>query len=121
VNTTPRTITIRTDDHGPVTVTCPTWCTAQHEQGGYRADILHAGPDVALVFCGHDIGDASLAESPYAELPGGGLGVSVSLLGQTLNPVQLYDFAATLDTYADRLRDLADQLHTLISSEGDGQ
>jgi hypothetical protein len=32
--------------------------------------------------------------------------------------VALYDFAATLDTYADRLRDLADQLHTLLGGGG---
>lgn len=114
----PRLVTIRTSDHGPVTVTCPAWCTAQHEQDGYRADILHTGPDAALVFQGHDIGDASLVQSPYTELPGGGLGVSVSLLGQTLDPVALYDFAAVLDRHADQLRDLADQLHTLLAGEG---
>jgi uncharacterized protein DUF6907 len=113
--TEPRTVTVRTADQGPVTLTCPVWCIAEHAQDGYRADILHAGPDVALVFRGHDIGDASLVESPYAELPGGGLGVSVSMLGETLDAVGLYGFAATLDTYADRLRDLADQLHALLA------
>ena len=120
--TEPRTIVLPTADHGPVTVTCPAWCVG-HESapGDLRADILHQGADVTLVFQGHDIGDAALVESPYAELPGGGLGVSVSPLGRTLDPVQLYDFAATLDAYADQLRDLADQLHTLISSEGEGQ
>lgn len=115
-----RTITLPTADHGPVTLEEPAWCRghSHHDPESYRADILHAGPDVALVFRGHDIGDASLVQSPYAELPGGGLGVSVSLLGQTLDPVGLYDFAATLDTYADQLRDLADQLHRIL---GGGQ
>lgn len=116
----PRTITLRTADHGDVTFTCPAWCVARHEPHGYRADILHAGEDVALVFRGHDIGDASLVQSPYAELPGGGLGVSVSLLGQTLDPVELYDFAATLDTHADQLRDLADQLDAILAG-GEGR
>lgn len=117
--TEPRTITLPTEDHGDVTVPEPPWCVGhQTTPGDLRADILHQGEDVALVFHGDDIGDASLVEAPFAELPGGGLGVSVSLLGRTLDPVQLYDFAATLDTYADRLRDLADQLHTLLAGGG---
>jgi len=117
VSTEPRTITLRTADHGDVTLTCPAWCSGHpdHRPDSYRADILHAGEDVALVFRGHDIGDASLVQSPYAELPGGGLGVSVSLLRRTLDPGELYDFAATLDTHADRLRDLADQLGVLLA------
>lgn len=120
MSTEPRAITIRTSDHGDVTLTCPAWCTAQHAQDGHRADILHSGADVALVFRGYDIGDASLVESPFAELPGGALGVSVSLLGRTLDPVALYDFAAVLDRHADQLRDLADQLHVLLAG-GEGQ
>lgn len=121
----PRTITLATVDHGPVTVTCPAWCVGHpnHRPDDYRADILHCGPDVTLVFQGHDIGDASLVQSPFstAEIPelcSSTPGVSVSLLGRTLDPVQLYDFAAVLDTYADQLRDLADQLHTLLAGEG---
>lgn len=110
-----RTVTIHTLDHGDVTVTCPAWCTTQHEPNGYRADILHSGPDVALVFHGRTIGDASLVQSPYAERLGRKVGVSVSLLGQTLDPVQLYSLAAALDGYADRLRDLGDQLHALLN------
>jgi hypothetical protein len=119
VNTKPRTVTLPTEDYGDVTLTCPAWCVGhQSAPGDLRADILHQGADVALVFQGHDIGDASLVESPFAELPGGGPGVSVSMLGQTLDPVGLYDFAATLDRHADQLRDLADQLHSLL---GGGQ
>lgn len=116
MNAEPRTITLPTEDHGDVTLDEPAWCVG-HESapGDLRADILHQGPDVALVFRGHDIGDASLVEAPFAELPGGGLGVSVSLLGRTLDPVQVYDLAATLDAHADRLRDLADQLHALLA------
>jgi hypothetical protein len=128
VSTTPRTITLPTADHGDVTLTCPAWCVGHpnHRPDDHRADILHAGPDVALTFRGHDIGDAALVQSPFStleipELCSSTPGVSVSLLGKTLDPVQVYDFAATLESYADQLRDLADQLHTLISSEGDGQ
>ncbi|MDW4904443.1 hypothetical protein RB628_03590 [Streptomyces sp. ADMS] len=118
--TEPRMITLPTADHGPVTLDEPAWCIGHpnHRPDDRRADILHTGPDVALVFQGRDIGDASLVESPYAELPGGALGVSVSLLGRTLDPVHLYGFAASLDTYADRLRDLADQLTALLAGGG---
>jgi hypothetical protein len=57
-------------------------------------------------------------ESPVAARPGGGLGVSVDLLGQTLDPVGLYELAGALDIYADRLRDLADKVDTLRSGGG---
>lgn len=116
---TERIVTLQTADHGPVTLEEPAWCIGHpnHRPDDRRADILHSGADVTLVFQGHDIGDASLVESPYAELPGG-LGVSVSLLGRTLDPVALYDFAAVLDRHADQLRDLADQLHALLVGEG---
>jgi hypothetical protein len=115
VNTEPRTITLPTADYGDVTLPEPAWCVG-HESvpGDMRADILHQGPDVELVFRGHVIDTAGLVESPFAELPGGGLGVSVGLLGKTLDPVALYDFAAALDAHADQLRGLADQLDTLL-------
>lgn len=123
--TTPRTARIRTLDHGTITVTCPPWCLGVHEDGGYRADILHRGPDTNLTFHGHDIADATLVQSPYAtpgdpELGGPTPGVSVSLIGRTLDPVTVYGLAAALDGYADRLRDLADQLAVILAG-GEGQ
>ena len=121
----PRTITLHTADHGEITIPEPAWCIGHpnHRPDDQRADILHQGPDVALVFRGHDIGDAALVQSPFStleipELCSSTPGVSVSLISRTLDPVGLYDFAATLDGYADRLRDLADQLHALL---GGGQ
>lgn len=125
MSTEPRTITLPTADHGDVTLDEPAWCCGHpnHRPDDRRADILHVGPDVTLAFHGRDIGDASLVQSPFstAEIPelcSSTPGVSVSLLGITLNPVQLYDFAATLDRHADQLRDLADQLYTLNAGEG---
>lgn len=122
---TERVVTLQTADHGLVTLEEPSWCCghADHRPDSYRADILHSGPDVALTFHGHDIGDAALVQSPFStieipELCSSTPGVSVSLLGLTLNPVQLYDLAATLDRHADQLRDLADQLHALLTGEG---
>lgn len=122
--TEPRTITLPTADHGDVTVSCPAWCIGHpnHRPTDHRADILHRGPDVNLTFYGTDIIATCLAQSPYAtpgdpSLGGPTPGVSVYPPGRTLTPVQLYDLAATLDTYADRLRDLADELHALLTGE----
>jgi len=119
----PRTVTVRTIDHGPVTVVCPPWCLGQHEDGGYRADILHCSHDVTLYFRGHHITDATVVQAPFAEggnpeLGGPVPGVSVSVIGRTLDPLGLYELAAGLDGYADRLRDLADELAVLVREAG---
>ncbi|MFM9796538.1 DUF6907 domain-containing protein [Streptomyces turgidiscabies] len=121
----PRTITLRTFDQGDVTLSCPEWCVghAHHDPESARADILHKGPDVNLAFHGTEVIAACLAQSPYATpgdpaLGGQTIGVSVYPPGRTMTPVQLYSLAAALDGYADRLRDLADQLHALL---GGGQ
>lgn len=119
----PRTVVVPTADAGDVTITCPAWCTGHLSlPGDLRADIIHQGPDVALAFHGRHIGDAGLVQSPYASSPTPGLGgptpgVSVSLLGQTLDPVALYELAACLDAHADQLRDLADQLARILGGE----
>ncbi|MEH0423145.1 DUF6907 domain-containing protein [Streptomyces sp. B21-083] len=125
MSTEPRIVTLPTVDYGDVTVTCPAWCIGHpnHKADDYRADILHQGPDVTLAFHGHDIGDAALVQSPFstAEIPelcSSTPGVSISLIGRTLDPVALYDLAATLDRHADQLRDLADQLLVIL---GGGQ
>ncbi|NEA78021.1 hypothetical protein G3I30_02580 [Actinospica acidiphila] len=112
-----RTITLHTADHGPVTVPEPSWCVS-HETlpGDQRADIVHLGPDTVLTFRGRELSTASLAQAPFGDdtTPG----VSVSLLGRTLDARAVYELAAALDTYADRLRTLADQL-LVITAEGD--
>jgi hypothetical protein len=119
--TEPRLITLPTLD-GPVTLTCPAWCVghADHRPDGYRADILHSGPDIVLAFHGQHITAAGLVQSPFAgdasqQLGGRTPGVSVSVIGRTLDPVHLYGLAAALDGYADQLRDLADQLATVLA------
>ncbi|MFF4836556.1 DUF6907 domain-containing protein [Streptomyces sp. NPDC001315] len=45
----PRTVTIRTQDHGDVTIPEPSWCLGDHPTEGYREDIEHAGEPVRLV------------------------------------------------------------------------
>ncbi|MFC4466681.1 DUF6907 domain-containing protein [Streptomyces xiangluensis] len=118
----PRTVVVSTLDHGDITVRCPAWCIGAHPDGGYRADILHQGPDVSLAFHGRHITDAGLVQSPFAGASSPGLGgrttgVSISILGKTLDPVGLYGLAAAIDGYADRLRDLADELAALLGGD----
>ncbi|MCZ4516422.1 hypothetical protein O3Q52_51635 [Streptomyces sp. ActVer] len=117
----PRTVTLATADHGDVTLPCPSWCAghADHRSDTHRADILHEGPDVVLTFRGRHVADAGLVQSPFAGVSTPGLGgrttgVSVSLIGRTLDPAGLYSLAASLDGYADQLRDMADQLSTIL-------
>ncbi|GHA64242.1 hypothetical protein GCM10010330_16320 [Streptomyces tendae] len=111
--TTPRTVTVRTIDHGAVTVTCPDWCTTQHQDDGYRADVFHQGEPITLRFHGRHVGDASIVHAPFAERSSREPEASVTLLLATLAPGGLYDFAAALDTHADQLRALADHLTEL--------
>jgi hypothetical protein len=125
VSTEPRTITLPTEDHGDVTLTCPAWCMghADHRPDTYRADILHKGPDLTLTFRAAEVITAGLTQSTYAtpgtpELGGRTVGVSVYPPGRTLTPVGLYELAASLDSYADRLRDLADQLQAILAGGG---
>jgi hypothetical protein len=111
-----RSITLPTADHGPVTLPEPSWCVG-HETapGDMRADILHQGHDVPLRFRGYLIGEAALVQAPFAEQTGPEVGVSVSPLGQTLDARGVYELAAALDGYADRLRTLADELTAILA------
>ncbi|MFD5472946.1 DUF6907 domain-containing protein [Streptomyces sp. NPDC127105] len=115
---TERAITLATTDAGDVTLPEPAWCVGHHDdyQPGFRVDIFHRGPDHGVTFRGHTIGDAALVLYPFAASPGPG--VTVSLLGNTLDAVGLYDLAAALDRHADQLRALADELSALRGGEG---
>ncbi|MEU1515549.1 hypothetical protein ABZ490_25935 [Streptomyces sp. NPDC005811] len=122
--TEPRTITLPTADAGDVTLPCPAWCAGHqhHDPESLRVDLVHAGPAVDCTHLGADLFSAEIVQSPFAEtstplLGGRTPGVSVYPLARTLDPVQLYDLAAALDTYADRLRTLADQLTAVLGGE----
>lgn len=114
---TNRTVTLPTSDHGPVTMPEPAWCAghADHRPDSLRADLLHLGPDVRLTFRGRLLIDAGLVQSPYGIAPAPG--ISVHEVGP-LNPREVYELAAALDSYADRLRDLADQLAAILAGGG---
>ncbi|MDX2552772.1 DUF6907 domain-containing protein [Streptomyces stelliscabiei] len=125
MSTEPRTITLPTADHGPVTLDEPTWCMghSHHDPNTERVDLIHSGPDIQLNFRYVTLLSACLVQSPYAgasqpSLGGRTPGVSVHPLGLTLDATQVYDLAARLDTFADRLRDLADQLAGIRAGGG---
>lgn len=120
--TEPRTVTLATADHGNVVLPEPSWCAghADHDPEAMRADLIHAGPAVDCTFLGVILLTAELVQSPYASpspryLGGRTPGVSIYPLGKTLAPADLYSLAAQLDAYADRLRDMADQLSTALA------
>ncbi|WP_320783854.1 DUF6907 domain-containing protein [Streptomyces sp. CRN 30] len=114
---TERTITVRTVDAGDVTTPEPLWCVGHDgHQVGHRVDFFHRGQDLAVTFQGQEIGDAALVLAPFAPDPQPG--VTVSLVGRTLNPGELFELAAVLDRHADQLRTLADRLSEVLAGGG---
>lgn len=118
--TEPRTVTLATADHGDVTLVEPSWCVghAHHDPHTAYADIIHSGPDIALTFRHAFLLTACLVQSPHtaprAPRHGGPVpGVSVHPVGETLDPMGLYDLAADLVSYAARLRRLAVELNEI--------
>ncbi|MGQ4402550.1 hypothetical protein ACN6K4_003332 [Streptomyces hayashii] len=117
--TEPRTVTLLTEDFGPVTLPEPAWCIGHDDHTpGYRADILHVGPDVPLRWAGVVLADASLVQSPFSEKrQPRRIGVSSSLLGQTVGPADLLKLADRLTRHAADLRRLSAQLKRLRAEE----
>ncbi|MCT9009994.1 DUF6907 domain-containing protein [Streptomyces rhizosphaerihabitans] len=120
MSTEPRTVTLATADRGTVTIPEPAWCAGHspHDPETEYVDIIHSGPETSLTFRSVVLLAAGLVQSPHASpsaphLGGRTPGVSVHPVGRTLGPVDLYELAAVLDTYADALRDLGDQLDAL--------
>jgi hypothetical protein len=118
VSTEPRTVNVNILVTKPLEIDEPAWCTGEHDRAQFKPDVLHCGPDVSLVFRGHDIADASLVQAPFAEHTSREPGVSVSLIGQTIDAAGLHELADSLDDYADQLRLLASELERVL---GGGQ
>ncbi|MFD3503741.1 DUF6907 domain-containing protein [Streptomyces sp. NPDC058678] len=118
-----RTVTLPTLDYGPVTLAEPAWC-AGHDghRPGSRADLTHISPETSLAFEGLRVGTAVLFQAPYATIGASEPRASVHLDYEPglsgLNPSDLYDLAAAMDTGADQLRSIADQLTAIL---GGGQ
>ncbi|MDX3400077.1 DUF6907 domain-containing protein [Streptomyces sp. ME01-18h] len=109
------TITLPTIDHGDVTLPEPSWCVGHETDAGHqRVDLQHLGPDVALDFQGKRLMTSGLVQAPFGAdtTPG----ISVFDIG-VLDARLVYQLAADLDAYADRLRSLADQLLVILAGE----
>lgn len=125
MSTEPRTVTLATLDHGDVTLPEPSWCRghAGHRPDSYRCDLTHYSEETVLAHQGAKVFRVMLTQAPYAsQPPDPAVCVYVEECGFTgsLDPVGLYDLAATLDAHADRLRDYADQLAAILD-RGEGQ
>jgi hypothetical protein len=119
---TNRTVTLPTSDHGDVTLPEPAWCVGHADhQPGYRADILHLGSKRWLGYNGQPIGSARIFQGPCAARASREVEVSVVLSYEPprgLDPAELYDLAAALESAADQLRDIADELTAIRAGGG---
>lgn len=112
--------TINTIDHGAVALVCPAWCVGGHEDGGYRIDITHVGPehtlDVASLRGPVELLTFVLEQRPFTQAPPGrrtfmNVGVESDLhpqnaasLHQLADSLRLH--AASIDAHADVLAEL---------------
>ena len=94
---TPRTVTVRTLDHGEVTAGEPFWCLGRHADGEYRADFNHQGEEYPLVVDTVQVATASLYQRPFAERT-------------TTAPVAVLEFDASHEFDSVALAGLADSL-----------
>lgn len=115
-----RTVTVHSVDYGPVTFVCPPWCLTVHVDGGYRADICHAGPATALAFRGEQLWHAETVAYPYAERLPRGIGVYVAQTDYagTFDPDGLDGLAEAFVEHAAALRHLARELAALHAGNG---
>lgn len=117
MSTEPRTVTLATEDFGPVVLPEPAWCAGHpdpHPQ--YRTDLTHYGTEHRLTFNGRELFRLMLSQTPYAERESRDTCAYVEETGYTgsLDPAGLYDLAAALDHAADHMRDFADHLAVLL-------
>ncbi|MFM9593969.1 DUF6907 domain-containing protein [Streptomyces scabiei] len=122
----PRTVTVPTCDHGPVTVREPDWCTGsdrEHQFGGYRVDITHASPDYEFTVSTSRGTPVLLRtcfeQRPFTERPPGHVPFMNVEMDGDWHPHgsdDLRRLSDTLVTHADRLRELADRLDDLTNA-----
>ncbi|MFE5397426.1 DUF6907 domain-containing protein [Streptomyces sp. NPDC056568] len=96
----------------------PDWCAGHDpDRAQFHRDLLHTGPDVPLTFQGRTLSVACLTQAPYACRATRQPRVSVSLVGAELDAQGVYRLAAALETYAEQLRGLADELLVILAGE----
>ncbi|MFM9656722.1 DUF6907 domain-containing protein [Streptomyces scabiei] len=118
----PRTVTVHTVDHGPLTLPEPSWCAGAHEDGGARVDITHVGTEHVLTLPTRRGPVVSLSVSlesrpfagdsflrrPFASVEVGGDVYPTGLAG-------LEAMADALAEHAEELRDRARELAVVLA------
>ncbi|MGW4541582.1 DUF6907 domain-containing protein [Streptomyces chartreusis] len=116
MNAKPRTVTVHTLDHGPVTLTCPAWCTGAHDDDVHRVDVSHDGPEHVIAPGGREVLRALFTQAPFSSVDQAvGLYVEVADLAGTRNPADVEQLADDLTAAADQLRALARELAALLA------
>ncbi|MEU6703853.1 DUF6907 domain-containing protein [Streptomyces wuyuanensis] len=112
----PRTVTVHTSDHGPVTITCPDWCVGHDEQPApARAVVRHTGPVIPYTIpTGQGPAETLvtfLEQRPFLPEPVHGtdvfVNVEVAAQGHPSGPRELDRMADALVEHAARLRHAA--------------
>ncbi|QDN81811.1 hypothetical protein FNV64_45295 [Streptomyces sp. S1A1-7] len=109
----PRTVTVDTGDHGPVTFDEPFWCLGQHDGEPYREDISHEGEDHPLLIGTPCHGEVRIAVASLTQRPFSPTDAHVRVAVE-FDELHEYD-AASLADLADSLVSYAvGPLHQLI-------
>ncbi|MFE9481476.1 DUF6907 domain-containing protein [Streptomyces spororaveus] len=112
--TGPRTVTVPTLDHGPVTIPEPAWCLGHHAQPEVLVDVHHTGTPHVVDYGGGTALRAELVAFPYGETPvPASVHVELLVPDVTLDPPGLEGLAAVLVEQAAELRRLALRLAVL--------
>lgn len=109
------TVTVRTRDAGPVTVTEPEWCNGIHRHGEFRADFHHASAqreDEFETSMGPAVVTTGLRENPFSDDEGARvvLVVEVSAAWDPTSAAQVEEAAGALERAAAHIRALQPQL-----------
>lgn len=110
------TVTVRTLDHGPVTVPEPMWCTGHPDDlpVAYRDDVHHTGPEHVVDYDAQAVLSAELVAFPFGLHPvPPSVYVEIVIPAATLDPAALDGLAAILTEQAAELRRLAVRLAAL--------
>lgn len=109
------TVTVRTRDHGLVTVPEPAWCSGIHRHGEFRADFYHASvqcEDEFATSMGPAVLTTGLRENPFAsgDEASVALVVEVSADWYPTSAAQVEEAAGALERAATHIRALQPQL-----------
>ena len=118
--TGPRTVTVHTLDHGPVTLTCPAWCTGEHDESDvFRVDLAHDGVEHVIAPAGRELFRAFLTQAPFSNVDRSiGLYVEAADITITHTPEGIEQFADELTAAAEQLRVLGRELARILAGGG---